>query len=372
MRKIKKSSTITLVTLGVIVVSIISCMTQKKIGNNPTDERLAKINNSPNYKDGQFQNINPTPQFGENYTIRKVIYERFFKKYPNLEPIDSIPNVKTDLHNLDLSKNILIWFGHSSYFMQVDGIRILVDPIFSGNASPIPHTVKSFKGSDVYTVADFPKIDYLLISHDHYDHLDYETLIALKNKVENVICGLGVGSHFEHWGYDSKKIIEKNWYENVEIKKGFKVSVEPARHFSGRGLARNKTLWVSYVLQTPTLNIYLGGDSGYDTHYAEIGKKYGPFDLAILENGQYNKAWPFIHETPAEVLKAAQDLKAKRILPVHSSKFRLSFHPWDEPPRKLTELNKTYNFPLVTPIIGEIVYLDDSNQIFQQWWTQLK
>ena len=343
-------------------------MAKSEFGKIPNGERLERIKTSPNYKSGQFHNLNDTPQFVGNHTVAKIIYEKLFKKHPKLKPISDIPNIKTNLHLLDPKRNVLIWFGHSSYFIQIDGISILVDPVFSGNASPISNTVKSFIGSNTYTSSDFPRIDYLVITHDHYDHLDYETTLALKSKVETVICGLGVGSHLEYWGYDAENIIEKDWYESVEIKNQFNLFVEPSRHFSGRRLKRNKTLWVSYVLQTPSLNIYLGGDSGYDTHYAKIGKKYGPFDLAILENGQYNKAWPFIHETPEEVLKAAQDLKAKRILPVHSCKFALSNHAWDEPLTTLTELNREYHIPLVTPMIGEVVYLDDDKQKFNEWW----
>jgi L-ascorbate metabolism protein UlaG (beta-lactamase superfamily) len=267
--------------------------------------------------------------------------------------------------------DVLIWFGHSSYFIQIDGKRILVDPVLSGNASPIPRTVKSFKGTDIYTVADLPDIDYLFISYDHYDHVDYETLVALKDKTQKVICGLGVGSHFEHWGYDSSKIIERDWNEKVELDSCFTAFVEPAWHFSGRGFSRNNTLWVSYILQTPSMRIYIGGDSGHDTHYAEIGNKYGSIDLAILDNGQYNEAWKYIHNLPGDVLKAAQDLKAKRIFPVHSSKFALASYDWDEPLKKLTGLNKLYNIPLVTPIIGETINLEDTTQQFKLWWVGL-
>lgn len=350
---------------------IISYMAKSKFGKIPSGERLERIKTSLNYKNGQFNNLNHTPQFAKNQSIAKIVYEKLFKKHPKLKPVEGIPSIKTDLHHLDPKKNLLIWFGHSSYFIQIDGVSILVDPVFSGSASPVPNTIKSFDGSNVYTAEDLPQIDYMLITHDHYDHLDYETSLALKSKVGTVICGLGVGSHLEYWGYDFEKIIEKDWYENLEVKNKLKIFVEPARHFSGRGFKRNKTLWVSYVLQTPSLNIYLGGDSGYDTHYVDIGKKYGPFDLVILENGQYNKAWPYIHQTPEEVLKAAKKLKAKQILPVHSCKFALSDHPWDEPLTKLTELNKAYDFSLVTPIIGEVVELNEESQKFKKWWLGL-
>lgn len=362
----------TFIIIGVLLTAIFLYMRQDKFGKSPSGARLEKIKQSPNFKNGKFQNLSYTPTLTEGHSWFKVLYEAYIKSKPRHYPTDRIPSVKTDLLSLPLDANVLVWFGHSSYFIQIDGKRILVDPVFSGSASPIPGTTKSFKGTDIYTVADLPDIDYLFISHDHYDHVDYKTLIALKDKIKKVICGLGVGAHFEQWGYDISQLIEKDWYETVALDSGFTAFVEPARHFSGRGLSTKNTLWASYVLQTPGMKIYIGGDSGYDAHYADIGNKYGPIDLAILDNGQYNEAWKYIHNLPEDVLKAAQDLNAKRIFPVHSSKFALASHDWDEPLVKLTELNTSYNISLVTPIIGEIVHLNDTTQAFKQWWVGLK
>lgn len=361
----------TFIIIGVLLTATLLYMQQDKFGKSPSGKRLERIKQSPNFKDGKFQNLSITPTLAEGHNYVGVIYETYFKNKPRQYPTDIIPSVKTDLLSLPIDTDVLVWFGHSSYFMQIDGKRILVDPVFSGNASPIPGTVKAFKGTDIYTVADLPEIDYLFISHDHYDHVDYETLIALKDKTKNVICGLGVGAHFEYWGYESNKIIERDWNEKIVLDGGFTVFVEPARHFSGRGFSTNNTLWASYVLQTPSMKIYIGGDSGYDTHYAEIGKKHGAIDLAILDNGQYNEAWKYIHNLPEDVLKAAQDLNAKRIFPVHSSKFALGSHDWDEPLTKINELNKSYNILLATPMIGETVRLKDTTQQFKQWWVGL-
>lgn len=361
-----------LITLATLVLVTWLYMQQAKFGKKPSGERLARIKRSPNFKNGEFQNLSITPTLAEGHNFFEVLYNNLFKNDPRRYPKNPLPSVKTDLLNLPIEANVLVWFGHSSYFIQLEGKRMLVDPVFSGNASPLPGTVKSFKGSDVYTVADLPEIDYLFISHDHYDHVDYPTILALKDKVKNVICGLGVGSHFEHWGYAPDKIIEKDWFEKIELDQRWTVFVEPTRHFSGRTIPTKNTLWVSYLLQTPNMKIYLGGDSGYDSHYANIGNKYGPIDLVILDNGQYNDAWKYIHNHPQDVLKAAQDLKAKRVFPVHSSKFALALHPWDEPLQKVSELNKSYNFPLVTPMIGEIVKLDDPSQEFRQWWVGLE
>lgn len=353
----------------VITIATFFYIRQEKFGKAPSGERLELIKQSHNYKNGQFQNISFTPTLTEGYSMTAVMWDFMFKKFPRQKPTGTIPSIKTNLLKLPMDSNVLVWFGHSSYFIQLDGKRFLIDPVFSGNASPVPGSNKSLKGTDIYTAADMPEIDYLLISHDHYDHLDYETIIALKNKVKRVVCGLGVGSHFEYWGFDPKSIIEKNWNESIMSDDGITIHTAPARHFSGRVFTRNNTLWLSYILQIPDFKIYIGGDSGYDTHFAEIGEKFDGFDLAILDNGQYNLAWQAIHMLPEEVLKATKDLKAKRLFPVHSSKFVLAFHPWDEPLVKITELNKIFNIPLVTPMIGQQVNLKDEMQPFEPWWT---
>ncbi len=282
LKNFKRIMIITFSIILLLVSTTLLYMQQDKFGKKPSGERLERIKQSPNFKNGKFQNLSKTPTLTEGHNYIEVIYDAYIKKKPRLLPKDIIPTVKTDLLNLSVDRDILVWFGHSSYFMQIDGKRILVDPVFSGNASPVPGTSKSFKGTDVYAVTDLPEIDYLFISHDHYDHLDYKTITALKDKTKKVICGLGVGSHFEHWGYDSSKITERDWNEQVALDSGFTVFIEPARHFSGRGFSSNKTLWASYLLQTPSMKIYIGGDSGYDTHYAKIGNKHSSIDLAIL------------------------------------------------------------------------------------------
>ncbi len=351
---------------------------QDKFGKLPEGERLERIEKSPNYKDGEFQNIHHTPALSEEATYFGVLKGFLLDKKERVSPVDKIPSTKINLLDLDKNENILVWFGHSSYFMQLDGKTILVDPVFSGFASPFSFSIKAFEGTDVYTTDDIPEIDYLFISHDHWDHLDYETILQLKPKIKNVFCGLGVGAHFEHWGFDLDKIHEEDWNTKVDLKgdenEGFEVYLTPTRHFSGRGFKRNPSLWTSYVLKTPTLQIYIGGDSGYDTHFKEIGDEFGVFDLVILENGQYDKNWKYIHMMPDEVLQAAKDLNAKRLFPVHSSKFALANHAWDEPLTKITKLNQELETPfsLITPIIGEKVEIKNLNQSFENWWEGLK
>jgi L-ascorbate metabolism protein UlaG (beta-lactamase superfamily) len=343
----------------------------KKFGKLPGKGRMGAIEKSPNYKNGSFRNINHTPDLTEGVGYYEVIREFIFASKEHTKPLRHIPSVKTDLLQLTPEEDVLVWFGHSSYFMQVDGRKMLVDPVLSGAASPLAFTTRAFEGTDRYTVADIPEIDYLFISHDHWDHLDYETIVQLAPKIKKVICGLGMGEHFQYWGYDKNIIIEQDWNEHFIPEPGFIIHTVPARHFSGRGLTRNKALWASYVVQTPASKIFIGGDSGYDTHFAEIGKKHGPFDLAILENGQYDKKWKYIHMMPEEVLQAALDLKARQLLPVHSAKFVLANHAWDEPLKRIAGLSAAFDIKLLTPKIGERVNLKETGQQFSYWWEDM-
>lgn len=276
--------------------------------------------------------------------------------------------MKTDLHQLNQEEDLLVWFGHSSYYFQVAGRKILVDPVFSGSASPVSFTTRAFPGTNEYAARDIPTIDYLFLTHDHWDHCDYETLTRLKPKIKQIITGLGTGAHLEAWGFNADIIKEMDWNESFFPEKGFGVHTVPARHFSGRGFKRNSVLWTSFVLQTSTGKIFIGGDSGYDSHFSKAGQEYGPFDLAILENGQYNRHWKYIHMMPHETYQAAVDLRAKRLLPVHNSKFALAKHSWYDPLRKIIELSGDDLVKVVTPKIGEKLELNNPSQTFSHWW----
>lgn len=359
---------ITASLLLIVSSAAVITLSQAKFGKLPSGERLERIRKSPNYRNGSFQNQSITPVMAEDANYFEVGKEFFFGKKIRVTPVDAIPSTKTDLLSLEKDKDVLVWFGHSSYFMQVDGKKILVDPVFSGNASPFSFSIKAFTGTDRYTPDDIPEIDYLFISHDHWDHLDYETILKLKPKIKKVICALGAGAHFEYWGFDKNSIIEMDWNEQITLDSGFVVNATPARHFSGRGFKRNQTLWASFVFRTPAMNVFIGGDGGYDKHFNEIGKEFGPFDLAILENGQYNTNWRYIHLLPDDLIKAYKDLNSRRIFTVHSSKFALANHSWDEPLVKVTASSKELNIPLLTPMIGEQVNLKDNTQKFSEWW----
>ncbi len=341
---------------------------QPSFGNPPTGQRLERIRKSPNYKNESFQNLSETSMMIEGVNMWKIVKEMYFKKHENVRPDHQIPYIKKSFNIIGGVQPEITWFGHSSYLLQISDVNILVDPVFSERASPVSYVgSKAFGGSNVFGVEDLPPIDIVLISHDHYDHLDYNVIRQLKNRVPVFIMPHGVGSHLEYWGVDPKKIKELDWWEKFISARGLEFIATPARHFSGRSFKRNKTLWASYVLRTGKYTLFLGGDSGYDTHFKTIGEKYGPFDMAILENGQYNKMWPNIHMFPEETVQAAVDLKAKILLPVHWSKYSLSIHPWNEPIERAIKKAADLHVKVITPMIGETITIQPAIET-KYWW----
>jgi len=341
-------------------------MPLKITGKNPSGDLLKKIQQSPRYLNGGFQNLSDTPMMLQDTSYFDLI-KKTMRKNRDVKPPVRLPSVITNLTQITADSPVVIWFGHSSYFIKINDTSILVDPVFSGNAAPVSFLVKAFAGSDVYGAADFPPIDYLILTHDHYDHLDYKTLLQFQSRVACVCCSLGVSSHLAYWGFDPAIIREMDWWQTVALKNDLTLTAVPARHFSGRGLQRCKTLWSSFVLKTPSHQLYLGGDSGYDTHFREIGEKFGPFSLAILESGQYNAAWPLIHMMPEQTVQAAIDLQAEVLLPVHWGKFSLALHPWNEPIERVTKAAELRQLTITTPLIGEPVILDQELPR-KNWW----
>jgi L-ascorbate metabolism protein UlaG (beta-lactamase superfamily) len=335
-------------------------------GKNPGKNDLVKLKQSPNYRNGFFQNVEPTEIMLKGTSFLKMTKD-FFNKPASVSPAGVMPSVKSDLKNIHSSKPVITWFGHSSYLISSKGFHILVDPVFKGSASPFPGMVKSFRGTDIYDVDSLPPVDLLLITHDHFDHLNYGTVSGLRGKVSKVIVPAGVASHLRYWGWDEQIITEMDWWDSTRPAADIKLTATPARHFSGRTFTRNKTLWVSYVLSIHGFNLFAGGDSGYDKQFEVIGKKFGPFDLAILECGQYGKNWPYIHMLPEETVQAAKDLGAKIFMPVHWGKFALSFHAWNEPAQRVyAEANKKKT-RVAIPKIGEPLILDEPF-VQETWW----
>jgi len=329
----------------------------KAFGKLPKGKRLERIEQSPNYRDGGFQNILKTEMKADGVSYFTMM-RKFFGKGVDRAPSRALPSIKTNLQ-LWTQKPVIVWFGHSSYLIQINGKNILVDPVFSERTSPVQYAgTKAYSGSMAYMAEDMPDIDVLIITHDHYDHLDYQSILKLKSRTKLFCTSLGVGSHLEYWGVEAKDIVEFDWWDSHIILPEIELIAAPARHFSGRGFVRNKTLWSSFILKSKEYRIFIGGDSGYDPSFKTIGEKYGPFDIVILEDGQYDVMWPFIHMMPEEVVQAAIDLKGKVLLPVHWSKYTLALHPWNEPVKRVRKKAAELNVNVTTPMIGEKIEID--------------
>lgn len=339
----------------------------KSFGKLPVGERLSRIKKSAHYREGEFKNLSITPMLAEGVSYPKMIVD-FFSKGVNRVPDVPIPSIKTNLKELTGNTPILVWFGHSSYFLCINEKNILVDPVFSASPSPIPILgKKAFPVTYPYSLRDLPNIDLVIITHDHYDHLDYATINALKSGEPQFYTALGVGAHLESWGIEKENITEFDWWEKHTFSPGMDFIATPARHFSGRLFTRNQSLWSSFVLKTKSLSIFIGGDSGYDTTFKIIGDQFGPFDLAILECGQYNEQWPFIHMMPEEVVEASMDLQAKAFMPAHWAKFTLALHEWTDPVDRALKRAEERSVFMTTPLIGEVLFLENPLPV-KRWW----
>lgn len=345
---------------------------QPQFGNLPKGTRLEKIQESPNYVNGQFQNLVPTTVLMDENNSISTFLKFLFSKKERQVPNNPVPSIKTNLLALDPNQDVVIWLGHSSFFLQLGGKKILIDPVLSSYASPVFFVNKAFAGATPYNPEDIPEIDYLIISHDHWDHLDYPTIMALKEKVKQVVCPLGVGSYFDQWGFVEDQIHEADWFTAIELEKNFVIHVLPSRHFSGRLLTKNKTLWAGFALITPQHRVFYSGDGGYGPHFKKIGEMFDGFDLAILENGQYDQGWPYIHMMPEETAQATEELHAKALLPGHAGKFALANHSWNDPLKRIANASQNKEYRLLTPRIGELLDLSNQQQRFSFWWEIMK
>ena len=340
-------------------------------GGDVSKDRQDTYATSTQFEKGKFVNTNPVQldmSFGQMLSISRKV---FFQKIENGSPEQELRPIKIDSTNIAnyASPTRLFWFGHSSFLVQMNHKNILIDPMFS--ESPAPHRLlgpKRFSSELPIELEQLPGIDAVLISHDHYDHLDYKSISALKDKVDMFYAPLGVGVHLEAWGVAKEKIKELDWWQDASLD-DLTFICTPARHFSGRKMNnRQSTLWSSWILRSETENIFFSGDSGYDTHFKEIGEKYGPFDFAMLECGQYNTMWPDVHMFPEETAQAGIDLRAAKIMPIHWGAFKLAMHSWTDPVERVTKKAKELNIPIITPQIGEAFLLNGETSSSFTWW----
>ncbi len=340
-------------------------------GGEVSEERKAKYNSSEQFKEGAFANTKDVPEELSFLEMLSLSRKFFFTKVENGTPSKNIEVQAIDSLELadDVTQTRLIWFGHSAFLLQIEQKNILIDPMFGKVPAPHPWLGSNrFSKNLPIEIEKLPGIDAILISHDHYDHLDYGSISRLKAKVEMFYVPLGVGVHLEAWGVQKSKIIELDWWEETSFK-GLQFVCTPAQHFSGRKFNnRQSTLWSSWVIKSGNESIFFSGDSGYADHFKAIGSKYGPFDFAMLECGQYNKLWPDIHMFPEETAQAGLDLEAKVIMPIHWGAFKLALHSWTDPVERASKKARELEIPMITPKIGEPIVLDALREATSNWW----
>jgi len=341
-----------------------------EFGGSASKEQKAIYVKSENYEEGKFVNKQDV-KLDMSFTDMRKTLVSYLNPIPNTIPENDIPVKLID--SLDIvtykDQTRLIWFGHSTFLVQMEQTIILIDPMFG--KVPAPHPMlgtNRFSKELPIEIEKLPKIDAVLISHDHYDHLDYGSIQKLKHKVEMFYVPLGVGAHLAEWGISSERIIELDWWQEVEFK-NLTFICTPAQHFSGRGLTdRANTLWSSWVIQSASESIFFSGDSGYGPHFKEIGTRFGPFDFAMMECGQYNELWSDIHMFPEETAQAALDVNAKMVMPIHWGAFKLGLHSWTEPVERISLKAKELNVNLIIPRIGEEIKISNNSNNDPSWW----
>lgn len=361
--------------LLILVVGVSFVYFSPQFGGSPTEEKAKEYSKSVNYREGEFLNRTKVEMsFTFSQYIEMIV--KFFGTQPNTVPDKPLPVSKldpTEIKNYSGDSHRVIWFGHSAILLQIDNNNILIDPMFGDVPAPHPWLGKSrFTDGLPLEIEEMPKIDAVLFSHDHYDHLDYGSIMKLKDKVGKFYVPLGLGNHLLEWGIEADRITEMDWWSETEFENMTFVCT-PAQHFSGRSISdRNSTLWASWVIKSDSASIYFSGDSGYNTHFKEIGDKYGPFDFAMMECGQYNEQWKQIHMMPEETVKAGLDLRAKLIMPIHWGAFKLAFHTWTDPVERLEKESQRLGLPITTPVIGiPIVLSKPPIAPHNKWWEKI-
>jgi L-ascorbate metabolism protein UlaG (beta-lactamase superfamily) len=346
-------------------------MYSKQFGGKITKEHTAQYQQSPNWKKGKFQNIEETSLHISLSKMPGIIYRQFTGKAER-EPSQPLPILPFDnqsfLQTNDTPK--MIWYGHSVLLLRINDKTILIDPMLGPNASPIgPVTTRRFSENTLDLIDNFPEIDLLLLTHDHYDHLDYDSIQKLKAKTKRYFVAMGVKRHLVRWGIAAELITEFDWWDQSDFH-NMQITFTPSRHFSGRGLAdRQKSLWGGWVFKTKKHNLWFSGDGGYGKHFSAIGERLGPFDVAWMECGQYNEHWHEIHMYPEECIQAALDAKATTVMPVHWAGFTLAPHHWKEPVERFVSAAKLADLKYVTPGLGEVVDLEIATK--SEWWKEV-
>ncbi|WP_410814017.1 MBL fold metallo-hydrolase [Micromonospora sp. 067-2] len=338
------------------------------LGGRLTGARAERAARSPQFRDGTFHNPGGTRTMVAD-PGRNLLRELIFGKQKR-RPSTAVPLLRTtgEPATTDTDRELgVVWYGHASALVEIEGYRVLIDPVWSERCSPSALVGPRRLHEPPVRLDELPKIDAILISHDHYDHLDMTTVRELvARQSAPFLVPLGVGAHLDHWGVPADRIIELDWSESHRIG-GLAVTATPAQHFSGRGLRRDGTLWSSWVISGAHRKVFYTGDSGYFDGYAAIGEQHGPFDVTLMQIGAYDRAWPTIHMFPEEAVTAHLDLRGGLLIPVHWGTFNLALHDWSEPVNRLWAEAKARDVRLAVPRPGERVVVDDPPAV-DGWW----
>jgi L-ascorbate metabolism protein UlaG (beta-lactamase superfamily) len=340
------------------------------MGARPTGERAARMSASPQFDGHAFRNSMPGTVIPPG-SGRKILREVLFGKQRR-KPTGRVPIVApSGLDDAAVDGLRAVWFGHASTLLEIEGRRVLIDPVWSLRCSPSSLVGPRRLHPMPLALRDLPPLDAILISHDHYDHLDMATVRELaRRQSAPFLVPLGVGAHLERWRVPAERIVELDWNDSTALA-GLQFTVTEARHFSGRALSRNETLWGSWVIAGPRRKVFYTGDTGYFPGFADLGQDFGPFDLTLIQIGAYSPYWPDIHMTPEEAVATHLDLRGELLIPVHWATFNLALHSWAEPVDRIWLEAKEKDIRLTVPRPGERVDADDPAEV-DGWWQQLK
>jgi L-ascorbate metabolism protein UlaG (beta-lactamase superfamily) len=360
-----------LVVSGFCMVAAALLIFWPSFGGSVEGERQARVQASPQFRGGRFDNVVPKTQRTTaqswDYLKRQMMGNEMRTPPPPCPPVIRLN--PEDFKKPPTPGSRAIWFGHASVYLEIDGARIMLDPMLSDYASPLMRIGPKRFHPPPLALESLPKIDAVVISHDHYDHLDMNTTKHLSRVGSHFVVPLGVGAHLERWGIPKSQFTELDWWQSAEMR-GLKITSAPIRHYSGRGLRDgNATLWSSWSIAGPVHRVYFSGDTGFGEHFREVGDRLGPFDLSLLKIGAYGPGqnWLDIHMEPEQAVEAHLALKARRMLPVHWGTFNLAFHAWDEPIKRAVAAGRGRGIDIVTPRLAELVTVDAPfNSV--SWW----